>query len=326
MSTRTIRVCAVSLAAGCFAAVSATLPLRAATGSEAKSFQSPEQAVSAVVAALRAGDQPAVRAILGPSSERILESGDPAADRLAVQRFLASYDAAHAIQRSSDAHAELVTGSDQWPFPIPLVKQKPGWRFDTPAGEQEILARRIGRNERHAIQACLAFVDAQREYWERNPDGAPLLHYARRLISSEGRRDGLYYPTGEQEQPSPIGETFARARAAGYGFEPGAPGSPAPFLGYFYRMLEKQGPRASHGAYSYVAGAWMIGGFALVAHPATYDNSGVMTFLVNQDGVVFQKDLGPDTAKLAAGIESFDPDETWTKVSGEDLVVEMVSE
>jgi Protein of unknown function (DUF2950) len=238
-----------------------------------------------------------------------------------MDRFVEDYDEAHQIARPSAERAQLVTGPDEWPFPIPIVKRGSGWSFDTAAGEEEILARRIGRNERFTIQACLAFIDAQREYWERNPDGAPLLHYARRFISTEGKRDGLFYPTRDDEELSPIGPAFARARAAGYGYERDPTVPIQPFLGYYYKMLERQGPHASDGAYEYIAGGWMIGGFALVAYPATYDNSGVMTFLVNQSGVVFQKDLGPDTAKLAPKIESFDPDPTWKRVPSEDLAL-----
>lgn len=283
-------------------------------------FASAEEAFSAFVAAARAADMTALLAMLGADGKPLLESGDAVADRETLARFVASYDEAHAITRPDDARADLATGKDDWPFPIPVVKEQAGWRFDTAAGDEEILARRIGRNELFTIQACLAFVDAQREYWERNPDGAPLLHYARRLLSSEGQRDGLYYPTGDGEEPSPLGPAFAKARAAGYGDLKA--GEPHPFHGYYYKVLTAQGPHAPDGAYDYLVGDRMIGGFALLAYPSTWDNSGVMTFLVNQDGVVYQKDLGPETEQRAKLIERFDPDDTWTRVPDRDSAPE----
>jgi len=317
MATRLARVVALCLSAGLFAAAALPPHARAETQPAQKHFASPEEAFSALVAAARTGDPPAILAILGDQAKPILESGDPVADRDALERFVASYDAAHAIQKPSESRAELVTGEDEWPFPIPVVKEEGGWVFDTDAGDEEILARRIGRNERFAIQACLAFVDAQREYWERNPDGAPLLHYAGQLLSSEGKRNGLYYPVGEGEEPSPLGPGFAKARAAGY--DELKVGTATPFHGYFYRILKAQGPHAPDGAYDYMVGDTMIGGFALLASPATWDNSGVMSFLVNQDGVVYQKDLGPETEKLASAIQSFDPDDSWSRVPEADL-------
>ncbi len=317
MAARLVRVVALCTSASLFAAAGLPLPSRAEAGAAQKHFASPEEAFAALASAARAGDEPAILAILGEGAKPIVESGDPVADRDTLERFATSYDAAHAIQKSGDGRAELVTGTDEWPFPIPVVKEEGGWVFDTDAGDEEILARRIGRNERFAIQACLAFVDAQREYWERNPDGAPLLHYASQLVSSEGKRNGLYYPVGEGEEPSPLGQGFAKARAAGY--EEMKAGKATPFHGYFYRILKSQGAHAPDGAYDYVVGDHMIGGFALIASPATWDNSGVMTFIVNQDGIVYQKDLGPETEKLAASIKSFDPDDGWSRVPESDL-------
>jgi len=316
MTTRFVRRVAASLAVGLVAAAGLPLPARAEGGSTQESFASPDQAFSALIAAARTGDPAALFPILGPDAKPILESGDPVADRAGLERFVASYDEAHSIEMSGDTRAELVTGKDGWPLPIPVVKEDAGWRFDTDAGDEEILARRIGRNELFTIQACLAFVDAQREYWERNPDDAPLLHYARRLLSHEGQRDGLYYPTAEGEDPSPLGPAFAKAKAAGY--ERGKEGGPKPFHGYYYRVLEGQGPHGPDGAYDYVVGDRMIGGFALLAYPATWDNSGVMTFIVNQDGVVYQKDLGPETTQRAQAIRLFDPDDSWTRVAEKD--------
>ena len=207
-------------------------------------------------------------------------------------------------------------GNDEWPFPIPIVKESAGWRFDSAAGREEILDRRIGRNERSTIQTCLAVVDAQRDYYARNPDKNPLHHYARRFGSSKGKRDGLYFPTDEGEEESPLGALVAQAKDEGYSSKP------TPFHGYYYRLLEAQGAHARDGAYSYMAHGQLIGGFAVVAYPATYDNSGVMTFIVNQDGVVYQKDLGRDTAKAARAIERYDPDESWQRVPDEDQAPE----
>jgi hypothetical protein len=317
MTAHLARAVALCVGAGLFAAAGLALPSCAEDAPSQKRFASPEEAFSALVAALRANDQAASLAILGEGAKPILDSGDPVADRNGMERFVASYDEAHSIEKTSESQAELVTGKDEWPMPIPVVKEAGGWVFDTDAGDEEILARRIGRNERFAIQACLAFVDAEREYWERNPDGAALLHYARQLLSSEGKRNGLYYPTEGDEEPSPLGPGFARARAAGY--DNLKAGVQTPYHGYLYRILDGQGAHAPGGAYDYVVGDHMIGGFALLASPATWDNSGVMSFLVNQDGVVYQKDLGPETEKLAAEIRSFDPDESWTRVPEADL-------
>ena len=210
-------------------------------------FASPDAAAAALVAAVKTRDQAAMLAVLGSDAKPILESGDPVADREVGERFVAGYEEAHAIKASSAGRSELEIGEDEWPFPIPIVKEGAGWRFDTAAGQEEILDRRIGRNERFAIQTCLAFVDAQRDYYSRNPGKDPLLHYARRFGSSEGKRDGLYFPTAEGEEESPLGALVAQARDEGYSRQA------HPFHGYHYRMLEAQGPNARDGAYGYVA-------------------------------------------------------------------------
>jgi hypothetical protein len=294
-------------------------PAQAAATAQ-KRFASPDEAVSGLIAAARAEDwKTEMLAVLGPDAKEILDSGDPIADEEGLENFVASYDAAHKLEKPSAEEVELVVGKDEWPFPIPIVKEKSGWRFDTDAGDEEILARRIGRNERFTIQAILAVVDAQREYYESNPDKAPLLHYAKRFLSSEGKRDGLYYPTKEGEPESPLGSLIAEARDEGY---KGKAGTPTAFHGYYYRMLEAQGPNAPDGAYGYLAGDHMIGGFAVLAYPATWDNSGIMTFMVNQDGIVYEKDLGEGTEKLAKAIVRFDPDKSWKRVSEEDQAPE----
>ena len=278
-----------------------------------KHYPTPEAAADALAAAIAAQGNAALLEVLGPKAKPIIDSGDPVADANARKRFEEAWAAAHAIQAEGDAKATLDVGSDRWPFPVPIVKEASGWRFDTDAGDDEILARRIGRNERSAIQVCLAYVDAQREYYEADPDKDGLLHYASRIASTPGRRDGLYWPTKEGEPPSPLGPEFAAAKQEGY-----APGKGEPYHGYRYRILTSQGPHAKGGAYDYVAKKELFGGFALVAWPATWGTSGVMTFLVNQDGVVFEKDLGPDTAKAVAKIKSFDPDPSWKAVPESD--------
>jgi len=294
--------------------LAAALPATTALGTshEQKHFATPEAAVDALIGALKAQDKPALQALLGAKEKDLIDSGDPVADREAAEDFVERYDAAHRIEKTSDKKAELEVGADNWPLPIPIVKDAAGWRWDGEAGEAEILSRRIGRNELSAIQACLAYVDAQREYYERNPDKSPLLHYARFFTSSPGRRDGLYWPAEEGEEPSPLGPLFEEANEDGY--QLGKGGEPAPYHGYYFRILEGQGPKAPGGAYSYLAKNRMIGGFGLIAYPATYGNSGIMTFLVNHDGIVYETDLGPETLVRAKAIQLFDLDQDTVRV------------
>jgi hypothetical protein len=274
-------------------------------------FASPEQATTALVDAVRAHDRKALLDILGPEGLPLVDSGDAVADRNAGQRFAAEYDRAHRLE-GGGGKVVLFVGPDDFPFPIPLVPEGPAWRFDTKAGKEEILNRRIGRNELHAIQAALAYADAQREYYsqDRNADG--LREYAQRFASAPGKRDGLFWETKPGEAPSPLGPLVARARIEGYGGRRQA--APVPYQGYYYRILTAQGPDAPGGAYDYVAHGRMIGGFALVAFPAQYGVSGIMTFIVNHEGVVYQKDLGPDTASIARAMKLYNPDSTWKKV------------
>jgi len=204
-----------------------------------------------------------------------------------------------------------VIGKDDWPFPIPLVKKGDSWFFDTEKGREEVLNRRIGQNELSTIQTMLAIVDAQREYAVKDLDGDGVPEYARKFMSDPGKKNGLYWETKEGEELSPLGPAAAQAREEGY---KKSGNKPIPFHGYYYRILESQGKNAAGGAYDYVVKGKMIGGFAVVAYPAKYGNSGVMTFLVNHDGVVYQKDLGKITAKTANAMKKFDPDSTWKKV------------
>lgn len=275
-----------------------------------KHYASPEEAVKDLIAAVKAGDTKALAAILGPESKGILQSGDPVADREGRERFVKFYEDANKLDKTADK-AILNTGKDAWPFPIPIVNGANGWRFDAKAGQEEVLNRRIGRNELSAIQVVLAYVDAQREYYLRNPQKDKLFQYAQKFVSAQGKRDGLYFPTKSGEAASPLGPLVDGARTAGYA--KGEAGKPVPYHGYFYRILKSQGPDARGGAYDYVAQGRMIGGHALIAWPATYGNSGVMTFLVNHDGVVYEKDLGPDTAALVGKITKFNPDKSWSQ-------------
>jgi hypothetical protein len=276
-----------------------------------KTFSSPEDAAKALGAASRAGDVKALENILGPGSASLIRSGDSVADRRGRERFAQAYEEASKVERQGDAKAILLIGKDEWPMPIPIVKGKDGWRFDAKQGSEEVLNRRVGRNELSAVQAMLAYVDAQREYYLRNPRGDKLLHYAQKFDSARGKRDGLYFPTKAGEAPSPLGPLFAKAKAAGYSKD--EDGLPDPYFGYRYRILKAQGADAPGGAYDYVVQGRMIGGFALIAWPASYGNSGVMTFIVNHDGVVYEKNLGPGTATAAGKITRFNPDKTWKR-------------
>jgi hypothetical protein len=276
-------------------------------------FASPEAGVDALLAAARIGDVKRINAILGPDGRSIVSSGDPVSDKKTRDNFVANYDARHQIAYNNASKVELLVGQMEWPMPIPLVKKSGSWQFDAAAGRVEILARRIGRNELDAIETCLAYVDAQNEYASINPErnGA----YARRIISRPGMRDGLFWPTAEGEQASPLGFTFANATAEGYRLGKGR----IPYHGYYYSILTNQGPNASGGRADYIVKGNMIGGFALVAYPAVYLNSGVMTFIVNHEGNVFQKNLGMQTTKIAEHMSAFDPNSSWQQVQTMDV-------
>jgi Protein of unknown function (DUF2950) len=277
-----------------------------------KRFDSLDDAVNAFVAAIRAADRKAIVAILGPEGKPLVSSGDDVADRAAFQRFVAEYDSAHRLE-GGGGKVVLYIGDDDFPFPIPLVPDGPYWIWDTDAGDEEILNRRIGRNELSAIEVCLAYVDAQREYYAWSPAGTAILEFAQRLASTKGKRDGLFWEAKPGERPSPLGPLVAEARAAGYRRAQG--GGPTPYHGYLYRMLFAQGPDAPGGAYDFVVKGHMIGGFALVAFPASYGVSGIMTFIVSHDGVVYQKDFGPKTPQVGNAMKSYNPDRTWRKAA-----------
>jgi hypothetical protein len=280
-------------------------------GAQQTAFDSPEQAGEALIAAVRSGETSEMLRVLGEDAQPLVESGDAVEDANNRNEFVARYTAGHRWVSETPEISTLIVGDNDWPFPFPLVNEDDGWRFDTSFGIEEILDRRIGENELAAIQASLAYVDAQREYYWSNPDGAPLLHYARNLVSTPGKRDGLFWESSEGEAPSPLGELFAAARSEGYLVDGTA--KPVPYYGYHFRMLTSQSENAAGGAYDYVVGDRLIGGFGLVAYPAERGTSGVMTFIVNHDGVVFSKDLGEETDKLAEAMTTFDPDSTWKR-------------
>jgi hypothetical protein len=275
-----------------------------------QSFKSPEDAAEALVNASRDNWPKGVINVLGADAAEIVSSGDKTADEAMRQKFLSAYEAGHEIKKDGDDKAVMIIGKDDFPFPIPLTRKGAAWKFDTAAGRLEILYRRIGRNELNAIKAILAYVDAQNEYAEKDRTGAGSATYAQRIVSRSGKKDGLYWPTAPGEEESPLGELIAQATTEGYSIG----GDRTPYHGYYFRILTRQGPLAEGGEVDYVVRGKMIGGFALVAYPAEYGNSGVMTFVVNYAGTIFEKDLGEHTARIAERMTSFNPDQTWRKV------------
>jgi Protein of unknown function (DUF2950) len=292
-----------------FAAFVATEACAAAASQ--KTFASPEDATSALVQAVKSRDRTATIAVLGDAGEW-MSSGDAIADRAAAERFVAAYEAKNVIARDGDK-ATLVIGEDGFPFAFPIIKSGERWRFDTAAGKEELLARRIGANELDTIKVLQAIVDAEREYASRDRNGDGVFTYAQKFESAPGRHDGLYWPTKAGDAQSPLGPLIARAAAEGYRKNDKGP---TPYHGYYYRMLKGQGKNAESGAFDYVLRGRGIGGFAVVAYPAKYGNSGIMTFIVNQDGKVYQSDRGPDTAKEASAMQRFDPVGGWSPVKG----------
>jgi len=278
-------------------------------------FDTPEQAVQTLVKAVRADQPQQILKLLGPEGERLVFSGDPIADKLGREKFVSAYDKANRIDQQNTELAVLVIGKKQWPFPIPIVKSGTTWHFDTQEGVEEILDRRIGRNELSAIEVCLAYVDAQHDYASLDRDNDGMLEYAQHFMSSHEKHDGLYWPAATGEPQSPMGPLIAAARAEGYtpGKDPNQALDRSPYHGYFYRILKRQGSHAADGARDYMAEGSMIGGFALVAFPARYGDSGIMTFIVSQDGIVYQKNLGPDTEAIARQMTEYDPDRSWAK-------------
>jgi hypothetical protein len=307
-SSHTARAVQVTL--GVIALLLAGVFPGAAAGRQ-ETFKSADAAVDALVAAVKAGDENAIVAVLGPTGRKLATSGDAVADAAARERFTSAYDESHSLKQESDARSILILGKDDFPFPIPVVADSNGgWRFDTAAGAEEIINRRIGENELAAINVLAALVDAQREYADNDRDGKGP-QYARKLLSSTGKRDGLFWPSQEGQDESPLGPLVANARVEGYRRTSEAV---PPYHGYLFKVLTSQGKDAAGGGRDYVLQGRMIGGYAFLAEPAEYGSSGVMTFVVNQDGVVLQKDLGPDTTEIAASTAQFNPDSTWKKV------------
>jgi len=294
----------------CAVALLVIAPLSPATAQQ-KSFASPEQGITALVKAVRVNGQRALRAVLGPHGGDLINSGDAVADQHRREAFLKAYDDANKLVRDGDARATLVIGRDEWPMPIPLARAKAGSRFDTLQGKKEMLARRIGRNELAAIQVCLAILDAEREYAALDLDGDGIPEYAPKFVSAPGRRDGLYWETHAGEPPSPLGPLLAAASREGYAGPAAVP--LAPYHGYFYKILARQGKDAPGGGYDYFVNGKMIGGFAMIAYPARYGASGVMSFLINHDGVVYQKNLGKNTAAIASKMTMFNLDAGWKR-------------
>ena len=275
-------------------------------------FPSPDAAVTALVAADKADDMKTLSSILGPDADQVLSSGDPVADKNARDDFVRRYQEMHRLAYDDQGRVILYIGAGNWPVPIPLVKKDGGWVFDTAAGKDELLFRRIGRNELFTIKVLEDLAEAQAEYASEARDGESSGQFARKILSDSGKHNGLYWEAAEGQPESPIGPLVASASAEGY--KKDSSGSPIPFHGYYYKVLTRQGRNAPGGAKNYLVNGKMTKGFAFLAYPAEYRASGVMTFMINQDGVIVQKDLGADTASLASAITEYNPDKTWQEV------------
>jgi Protein of unknown function (DUF2950) len=297
-----------------FILLSLVLSLAACNKSEkgtVKVFDSPDAAGDGLRDAAKSGDQNVILSIFGPESKATIFSGDAVQDKTTVDAFATAYNTMHRWRKMPDGAQVLLIGADNFAFPIPLKKNATGqWYFDTAAGKDEILSRRIGRNELAIMDVCGALADAQAEYFSEHRDGGGTGQYAVKFISDAGQQNGLYWDSPEGQPKSPLGPLVAFATSEGYNVKPN---SHAPFHGYFFHMLNRQGSNAPGGAKDYAVDGKLIGGFAFVAYPAEYGNSGVMTFMINQDGVLLQKDLGKDTATTAVAMQEFNPDASWTQ-------------
>jgi hypothetical protein len=307
------------LAPGCTSAtspsasVSTETPVQSAgaPGPGQPTFDSDDQAAAALVAAARALDHDQVHQLLGPAWKELL-SGDKVEDANAFKEFADRATERTHLEKLEGGSSILYVGNDNWPFPIPIAKSSGGkWFLDTETGKTEILARRIGKNELQAIQICHIYLNAQREYASQPHDDIDVLKYSQKILSTPGKQDGLYWPDSAGTTPSPFGRLIAEAKLEGY---TPAPGQHAPYHGYHFRILKRQGSAAPGGQYDYVINGNMVGGFALIAYPVDYEASGIMTFIVNQRGKVFQKDLGPDTTTIARQVTEYNPDDSWTLV------------
>ena len=275
-----------------------------------QTFASPDDAGNGLLAAAKSGDPNTIIAVFGPESKDIVVTGDPVQDKNTADLFISEYGAMHRWRKMPDGSQTLLIGADNFPFPIPLKNNAAGqWYFDVAAGREEILIRRIGRNELDVMNVCMALADAQAQYYSGRHDDGSTHEFAVKFISDTGKQNGLYWESPEGQPKSPLGPLAAFATNEGYSLKPD---SHVPFHGYFFHMLTRQGSHAPGGAKDYVVNGKMTGGFAFVAYPAEYRNSGVMTFIINRDGVLLQKDLGPDTAQTAAAMTEFDPDSSWS--------------
>lgn len=300
-----LAACAALLAAG-------NMPLRADTLQ--KQFSTPDEAVKALVEAVKTRNQAALDQIFGPSSKELL-TGDAVEDAAEAEEFAQHVAAKVSLVKEHDAKMIIQIGIENWPFPIPLVQKNSTWFFDTDAGKEEILNRKIGEDELTAIMVCRTYVKAQREYVLKDWNGDGILAYAQKLRSDPGKKDGLFWRRAQGEPTSPLGELVAQARMQGYKKEKSLfKEEPIPFHGYYFKILTQQGKHAPGGKYNYVQNGNMVGGFGLVAFPSNWGKSGVMTFIVNQQGKVYQKNLGPDTLKIASEMRTYDPDASWTPV------------
>jgi hypothetical protein len=317
------RIAAAALLGAALAAASFAFPApgfaqqaadKAKPKAEPQSFPSAADAAKALIAAAKGQDKDALLRILGSEGEELVSSGDPVADKRAMEQFAEAADKAMRLLEDTPGRVVLVIGAQSWPMPIPIVKRGEVWVFDAAAGKDEILTRRVGENELTAIEVIRAFVTAQKEYAEVDREGDGIKKYARRIKSRPGKRDGLYWETKPGEEESPLGELVAEAESEGYqpGYRLSRRG--APYYGYYFKMIMRQGAAAPGGARDYVVNGHMIAGFAMIAYPAQWGNSGVMTFIVNQDGVVYQKNLGARTAESAPNMTEYSPDASWERV------------
>jgi hypothetical protein len=284
--------------------------------SQSRIFRSAGAAAAALVEAARADDLKEMTAVLGPDAKEVISSGDPVADNNAREEFTRRYDQMHRLSYDDKGRVILYVGAENWPLPIPIVKRGDGWAFDSAAGEEEMLFQRVGRNELFTIDVLEQLADAQQEYASRQQDTSGVAQFAQTIFSSPGKKNGLYWPTKEGEPESPIGPLIADATAQGYQRDPSA--RPAPFHGYYYKVLTGQGAKAPGGALDYLVDGKMTRGFAFLAYPADYGASGVMTFMIDKAGVVVEKDLGPDTEKIASNITTFNPDSGWFELQEEE--------
>lgn len=306
--------------AGCALLLALVIPLiscaksetAAAADSSQRTFASPEEAGKALLDAAKSGDQDTVLAIFGPGSKEVIYSGDATQDKKTASDFVSAYDAMNRWRKLDDSHQVLIIGADNFTFPIPLRKNVSGrWYFDTAAGKDEILARRVGRNELAAIEVSRALTDAQHEYFSGSHPDMRKKQYALKFISDKGTQNGLYWESADGQPKSPLGPLVAFATREGYSAQAK---SHEPFHGYYFRILNRQGKHAQGGAKDYLSDGKLIRGFAFVAYPAEYGNSGIMTFIINQNGILYQKDLGKDTKEVASAMTAFDPDKSWAPV------------